>query len=37
MDIGEKVMVNLAGYEVELTVYRLGKGIGSAFPVSKCD
>ncbi|ELU02840.1 hypothetical protein CAPTEDRAFT_76337, partial [Capitella teleta] len=34
MDIGERVMVNMADYEVELTVFRLGKGIGSAFPVS---
>ena len=37
MDAGNKVLVNMADYEVELVVYRLGSGIGSAFPISKTD
>ena len=34
----EKTYLNLNEfYDVEMTCYRLGRGIGSAFPVSKCD
>ena len=33
----EKVLVKIKVYDVELTCYRLGKGIGTAFPVSKSD
>ena len=37
MQRGSKVRVMVDSYEVEVVCYRHGDGIGTAYPVSKCD